>query len=665
MSACEKLENPFTLEEREAMRPRPKLYPVDWAERNIVVPDGEAEGPFRRETVPFMTSVMNSIVDPRYESIVGVAPTQFGKSLILNLVPTGYWLEYERVDTGFGIPSQKLAQRVYKTKLKPMFMSVKVLANLLPKVGAGSGGGFPTEQILNNGATFMFLGAGSAADMSQATLHNLVIDETDKSDEEANSGKEANPIEQMIRRTDGYELTRKLVFTCTATVKNGFITKAYEGGTQGKPWFRCRECGKWFWFEWTWENQRVGWDNDESEISAMKTAYYPCPHCEHKIREEERLKILRYPLWVHAGEKIEKCSKKVFSKLDDFDEGVQIENEFFRVAGERKETRTISFWWNRLVSPFTTLGHVAAKLRLARDDEEKRKGICIYDMALAYAGRIIDTLELKPEMILDRTKYSTYRAGRKGRMPFVYDPKKVCVTGGIDPGKYGLYGVFDAWECDEEGFCIGSWRLDWLIPYEYPHPNNPDAIFRALEYVRNYVMKGWKDVNGNVFHPNAIGVDTGYQHSKRRRERVLPSDYQVYRFVKNYGQGTWRAVDGRPSLGGEGVVKREKLDKYKVNLWAVDTDLVKCEIHSMLRIAPGNIGFWNIPQDTPRLYAKGLCAETRVIDFDKKNQEQAEWVKTDPFNHPLDCEAYSWSIARSLGIKPPRVSVVDNIDIEE
>lgn len=666
--------NPFSAPERDAMRPRPRLLPVDWAEQYVRVPDGEAKGPFRRETMPLLASVMNSVADPRYETTVGVASTQSGKSLSLNQVILGYWLEYVRAHSGFGIPNRKLAQRVYKTKLKPMFEAVPSLAALLPRGGAGSRGGFPTEQTLLNGALWMFLGAGSAADMSQATLRNLVIDETDKADQEAQAGKESNPIDQMVRRTDAYQLTRRLVYTCTPTVHHGYIWQAYEAGTQGKPWFRCIHCGQWLWFEWSWENQRIGWDDDSSEVAAMQTAFYPCPHCESPIREEDRIIMLRHPLWVHEGEKIEACDKRYVEdlneirmgkkrstkKIDAFDEGVLIGDDAFKVVGQRKQTRSITFWWNRLTSPFTTIGHLAQKVRSSRDEENLRHGVCIYDMALPYAGRILDTSELKPEMILDRMRYSDYRSGRKGRMPFVYDKNRVCVTGGIDIGKRELYGIFDAWECDDEGYCLASWRIGWLIPYEYPHPDNTDAIFRALEHVRSYLMRGWKDANGVDFYPNAVGIDTGYQHNKQKRERIVPADYQVYRFVRQYGQGTWRAVDGRPSLAGEGPVKREKLDKYKVFLWAVDTDLVKCEIHSMLRTTPGKPGFWHIPQDTPRNYAKGLCAERRVTDFDKHNREQAEWVRVDPFNHPLDCEVYSWALARSLGVRPPRVTEMDD-----
>lgn len=648
--------NPFTSKERNVLRPRPRLMPVDWAESNVVVGrDSPVPGRFSRETMPLLSSPMNAILDPRYQEIAAVASTQSGKSQAMNQIILGYWLEYARRHTAFGIANRKIANRVYKTKLKPMFDAVPSLSALLPRGGAGSRGGFPTEQLLTNGALWLFLGAGSAADMSQATVESLVIDETDKADGEAASGKEANPIEQMIRRTDAHHLTRRIVYTCTPTVKAGFIWKKFLSGTEGKPWFRCIGCGEWFWFEWSWENQRIGWEDDASEVSAMETAFYPCPRCERKLRDEDRLTMLRFPLWVHEGEKIEACSADEAEAAGAFDEAIVLpDGDAFRVTGTRKATRTVSFWWNRLTSPFTTLGHLASDLRNARGEEARRHAVTIYDMALPYEGRILDSSELDPDTILSHIRFSDYRSGRRGRMPFRFDPKKIIVTGGIDIGKYELFAVFDAWEADAEGFCLQSWRIAYLLPYRYPHPQDPDAIFRALEHVREWLLPGFKDSDGKDFWPRAIGIDTGYQGLKTRRARVVGGgDDQVYRFVRSYDQRTWRAVKGEETLAEGRIYDRTRL-KNGVYLWRIDTDLAKCEIHSMLRIPPGKTGFWHLPQDTSRDYARGLCAEKRVVEFDDRNMEQARWVRESPYNHPLDCEVYSWTMARYYGIKSPR-----------
>ncbi len=494
--------------------------------------------------------------------------------------------------------------------------------------------------------------------MSQATIENLALDETDKADARSPNGKESTPIEQMVRRTDAHQMTRRIVYTCTPTTPKGFIWVTYLAGTEGRPYFRCPGCGEWFWFEWSWDAQRLGWDDDTSEITAEQTAFYPCPHCTHPIREVERLALLQFPLWIHAGEKVAACSVDEARAAGPFDEArVMPDGTAWRAVGERKATRTVSFWWNRLTSPFTTLGYLAAAVRNAREEETKRHSVCLYDMAMPYTGRILDLSELKPEMILDHIRFSDYRSGRHGRMPFVYDPNRICVTGGIDIGQRELYAVFDAWEVDADGFLLNSWRLGFLIPHTYPNPADPGAIYRGLEDVRAMLMRGWRDANGRDFLANAIAIDTGYQHGKKRSsgQRIVPADYHVFRFCKNYGLSTWRPVDGRETLGGDGIVRRDLNERQRCYCWAVDTDLAKCEIHEQLKTQPGKPGFWYLPTDTPASYARGLCAEQRVTEFDEYNRAKAEWVPVDIFNHPLDAQVYSWAIARDLGVKPPRL----------
>lgn len=655
--------NPFTPAEREVLAPRLPLLPVPWAEKNVVVQDGEAKGHFSRHTMPVLASPINSIADPRYERVVAMAATQSGKSLGLNQIPFSYWLEHCRAHTGFGIANRKVARRVYSTKLKPMFEAVPSLAKLIPSGGAGSRGGFPTELMLKNGALFLFMGAGSAADMAQATIQNLVLDETDKADEESASGREADPIQQMIRRTDAYQLSRRIVCTCTPTVPHGYIARAYEEGTKGVAYVRCPGCGEWFWFEWSWDNQRVGWDDDSSDVAAMETAFYPCPNCDHRLREEERLFALRRPLWVHEGEKIEPCSVDEAEGADAFTESAVCGDQAFIVRGERKRTRTVSWWWSRLYSPFTTLGHIAEKVRAARDEEEKRHGICIYDMGLPYAGKVLDSSELDKDAVLSRARYAGYKMGREGRMPFAVE-KRLVVTAGVDIGKHLVHASVDAWRVDDKGYLLESWRVWLACPYRVPSPDHPDAIYQSLVYLRRVMLRGWKDVNGSEFRPRCVGIDTGYQHGKKRTrgQMITPSDRQVYRFCRDHGQAVWRAVDGRDTLGGEGVVIRSLLEQHRVILWAVDTDVCKLEVQDQVRVPAGEPGYWHLPENTPPEYARGLCAEKRVVEFDQKNLAKAEWVVVDPYNHPLDAAVYSWAMARTIGVKPPRQAVPADVN---
>jgi len=660
--------NPFTAEEREALRPRPHMLPADWAEAYVHVPDGEARGPFRKATMPLLTSVINSIVDPRYESVAAAASTQSGKSLALNQIAMGYFLEYARAHTAFGVPNKALAQRVHRQKLKPMFDAVPALRRLFPTGGAGSRGGIPTTQTLRNGAMWMFLGAGSAADMAQATVQNLICDETDKADVEAEAGRESHPIEQMVRRTDAYQLTRKLIYTCTVTVRSGYIHRTYEAGTRGVPWYRCPYCGEWFWWEWSLEEERLGWDDDTSDVGALHSAWYPCPHCGTRLREEDRVAILRAPLWVHEGERIEQCTQAEVDAAGPFEEAViaplgkdEKARRSYRVVGERKRSRAVTWWWNKLVSPFVSLGSLAVAVRAARDDDTRRHGLCIYDMALPWEGDLMSELSLDAQRVAEHATWAEYRLGR---LPIQWTERTI-VTVGVDlHGAWATWCV-DAWRVDEAGALVDSWLVDLprtetrygQVGHAYPNPERTGKVGGFLEEVlRPLCLEGWEDATGARRRPAVVAIDAGWQDT-RRRMRVEPHEKDVYAFCARYGQRTWRAIKGSDSLAGGEPIEMSlqgKRGNRRVLLTAIDRDVLNSEVHEQELAALGAPGCRYLPRDAPAYYARSICAERRVVEFDGDNRPVARWERHDRENHLFDARVYSWAAARMAGVRPPR-----------
>jgi phage terminase large subunit GpA-like protein len=659
--------NPFCEAARRAMLPRPELLPIDWAEQNVVVGgDSPVKGPFSRYTMPHLTSVINSIIDPRYQTDVAAASSQSAKSLALNAIPIGYWIEYKRERVIYGVPNRELAVRNWAEKIRPVLMGAPSIAALFPSSGPGSEGGFPDFIELKNGAALMFLTAGSEINQSSATAPRIVIDETNKGADPKKSGKEAISPEQMKRRSDAFQTNRTIIETCTQTTPDGYINVEYESGTKGRPWYRCPNCGGWFYWKWSWQDQMLGWDDDTSEISVEATAYYACPHCGYKLRESDRMLMLYNILWVHEGEEVAQCSPEEVMSRGPFDEGIIIPSAkdvlAFRVTGNRKPTRTVSWWWNRLSCPFpfTTMGLLAAAVWKARESEDLKKAVTIYDMAVPHEGRLSDRSATTKEAILSRLKHSRYKSAAVpgSRMPFVWDPHHFIVTGGIDVQKRELYAFFDAWQVDDTRHLIASWRLLMLLPYHLPDPDASYAIYKGLEAIREIIRPGFTDANGNVFKPNAVGIDTGYQGDKQTNRRIVGgADLQVYEFCKRYGQGFWRAVKGQmgqSTLNGHVCVLSETMKKQGIGLWLVDSDECKLEIHDQLRIEFGQPGFWWLPEDTIKGYAQGLAAEKRDVLIDPlTNKEQAAWVILDRFNHPLDAEVYNWAMARSFGVLPP------------
>jgi hypothetical protein len=334
--------------------------------------------------------------------------------------------------------------------------------------------------------------------------------------------------------------------------------------------------------------------------------------------------------------------------------------ESFRVVGERKPSRTVSWWWNRLYSPFTTLGHIASRVRAGKDDREGKQSVTIYDMAIPYEGAISDELSLRKSAVLEHASFADYRLGQ---IPFAWDNRCVMTMGVDLHGRWATWEL-DAWRFDEEGYLVDSWLVGLpgtitrygQVGYEYPNHEAPNRIYAFLEQVvRSVAMEGMHDAAGKIIRPSMIAIDAGWQDDKKRK-RVEPHDRQVYAFCRKYGQKNWRAVKGTPALDGMNPfeIKFQGSSGNKVIYTLLDRDILNTEVHEQEKVLPGGLGVRYIPRDTPDYYARCMCAEHREISLQKENKLASAWVRDDRENHLFDTRIYSWAAARMLNIKPPR-----------
>ena len=63
----------------EILRPRERVSVSVWAERNRVLPSGNAiPGPWRNSVTPYLVEIMDAFSDDTTEKIIFVKPTQVG-----------------------------------------------------------------------------------------------------------------------------------------------------------------------------------------------------------------------------------------------------------------------------------------------------------------------------------------------------------------------------------------------------------------------------------------------------------------------------------------------------------------------------------------------------------------------------------------------------------
>ena len=66
----------------EELRPRPRLPASQWAEKNRVLPPGNAiPGPWRNRVTPYLTEIMDAVTDGDAERIIFVKPPRSSSPL--------------------------------------------------------------------------------------------------------------------------------------------------------------------------------------------------------------------------------------------------------------------------------------------------------------------------------------------------------------------------------------------------------------------------------------------------------------------------------------------------------------------------------------------------------------------------------------------------------
>ena len=112
----------------EVLRPRERLTVSQWAEKNRVLPDGNAiPGPWRNSVTPYLVEIMDTFGDDAVEKVIFVKPTQVGGTSAMENI-LGSLIDQAPAPTMIVYPSDDLAERTVDAKLEPMIRACKVLS---------------------------------------------------------------------------------------------------------------------------------------------------------------------------------------------------------------------------------------------------------------------------------------------------------------------------------------------------------------------------------------------------------------------------------------------------------------------------------------------------------------------------------------------------------
>jgi phage terminase large subunit GpA-like protein len=204
----------------------------------------------------------------------------------------------------------------------------------------------------------------------------------------------------------------------------------------------------------------------------------------------------------------------------------------------------------------------------------------------------------------------------------------VLITGGVDVHKRHTEYCFRGW---------GPGWTSWLIDYgiiDSPK-GTPGQIDAALAQVRDIAQQGWPQ-GGNTVYPALTFIDSGWEPGR------------VYSAVKAWGGLKWHASKGAERI--KGLYQHSKLSNG-VTLWTLNAGEWKGRVHSLLRVAVGEAGYFHLPAEVEQYYCKQVTAEALTTEVDNQGREKTRWKPLRKANHLLDCEAMAAAAASIRGVE--------------
>lgn len=279
---------------RRFLKPPPRLKPSEWAERNVMIPIGNAvPGLVRFGNAPYQREPLDMTADPTCTRITLMWGAQVGKTLTA-LCAQAFRIAFDPVSQIMMQPSQGDLHTWLETKFNPLVEANADLSSLIAKPRGRDG---VNNQRMKSypGGFMMFSWSGSPKTMRGRSAPFIVCDETDGYDRT----HEGHPVGLLWQRAATFGDQRLLMEISTPTIKGAsWIESAFEQGDRRRFHVPCPHCGERQ--PLTWAN--VTWEKDADGQHRPETAGYCCASCGVVWNDGERVAAIRHGAWVAERE---------------------------------------------------------------------------------------------------------------------------------------------------------------------------------------------------------------------------------------------------------------------------------------------------------------------------------------------------------------------------
>ena len=586
------IKSPILKEEIGALKPSSEITVSEWAEKyRIMTPfDSPAAGqPFNNDRVPYLRQLMDWFSAPKVRMIVFKAGTQIGKTnAMMNML--GWSMAERPGPIMLALPTSESVERFSATRIDPMVKASPALKNLQLKKWKIS------EKHYAGGVLYL-ASAQSSSQLSSSSVEVVFADELKDWPSTLTAG---DPVKYLIDRTKTFPYTKKIVMVSSPSVEGSPIAKYHEScEAQAEYFVPCPHCGEIQVLEFG--NLKFGdelfpfdvTDKEDPEywIQAKKHAYYQCPHCEGKVDDYAKPKMLRAGRWLMADksevpEDITSIGIRLNS-LNSLDlKWGDIAYEFLECRGDRTKFKNFVTGW---------LAEEWTEDSLGVEAEELKRNIC----------------ELEPVVVPESA---------------------VALTAGIDVQRNRMYYSVFAWDKQGTGHMI-----------HYGQLTTYDEV-KDLVFNNEYPIKGSTETMG-IWR---AAIDTGGNFRQGEDGELFSQTEATYEFIRQHSRGRIFGIKG---MGGKAAgmrVKMSMLDKMPsgkampggLALYHLNVDEFKDTLFWRLNQEDGEGQRIFFHSDTGEDWFKHLSAEKKVVDKNGK----WEWKKVKARNDYLDTCVYNLAL---------------------
>lgn len=588
--------------------------PDQWADEHRILPKGSAEpGPWRSSRNPFVIGFVRACADPSKKMVVGVFPSQSGKTDgVLNVV--GHRLSDDPVPILYIGPTRSNVEKVIEPRFTKMVASADTLKGRLLE-------GKKSSKTYKNiaGVSFRLAWAGSATELAAEPACIVIVDERDRMDDDI--AGEGDPIELANARHTTYP-DGKTIAISSPTIgtveveldeESGLyfwkieeenvespIWKLFQQGTMYHWAWPCPDCNSYFIPRFS----LLRWKEKSTPQQAHDTAMLACPCCGVLIPDYKKVEMNARGVFVAPGQKI-------------------VNGEV--VGRPRNDSSTDTYWVSGVCSPWSTFGRLAYKYIDAVRSGEPERIQAVLNTAFAELWAVAGEAPKVDAVLALRQTYGM------GEVPAFVQ----YITCGVDVQKDRLYYVIRGWGPQSSSALIEHGEL-----YAESGDVDEQEIWDLLSEFRERRY-------GNNLPIARIMIDSGYKAHK------------VYEFAKRHfgwaipSKGKTTA-DKPLTISKVDVTWKGQVIQKGMQLWHINTDYFKSWVHSRIEWPIDKPGAWVLPMDATEDYCKQIVAEARVP---AKSGNKHIWVKVKRANHYFDAEvaaaAAAYSIKGNLSASAP------------